>query len=62
MHTTVVSCSDEFQCANGHCVPLSWTCDYTDDCGDASDEMNNCGKTLLSHESFTAFKQNTTGT
>ncbi len=30
--------SGEFQCANGHCIPETWTCDFDDDCGDRSDE------------------------
>nr|XP_039270832.1 MAM and LDL-receptor class A domain-containing protein 1-like [Styela clava] len=30
----------EFQCANGACVPSSRKCDYTDDCGDYSDETD----------------------
>uniref|UniRef100_A0A673BR27 EGF-like domain-containing protein n=1 Tax=Sphaeramia orbicularis TaxID=375764 RepID=A0A673BR27_9TELE len=28
----------DFTCDNGRCVPLGYTCDYTDDCGDNSDE------------------------
>eukprot|EP00118_Oscarella_pearsei_P020301 m.219572 g.219572 ORF g.219572 m.219572 type:complete len:130 (+) comp39924_c0_seq45:362-751(+) len=30
----------EFECTNGDCVSLDWTCDYEDDCGDNSDESN----------------------
>ena len=34
---------DEFECADGKtCVPLGWHCDYVDDCGDNSDETENC--------------------
>lgn len=29
----------DFTCDNGRCVPLSYTCDYTNDCGDNSDEQ-----------------------
>ncbi|GIY60884.1 uncharacterized protein CDAR_288501 [Caerostris darwini] len=28
----------EFRCDNGNCVPISWLCDNTNDCGDRSDE------------------------
>ena len=27
-----------FQCANGACIPISLYCDFTDHCGDRSDE------------------------
>lgn len=30
----------DFTCDNGRCVPLSYVCDYTDDCHDNSDESN----------------------
>ncbi|KAK3727128.1 hypothetical protein RRG08_048229 [Elysia crispata] len=35
----VASCAaSEFRCARGSCVDLSRVCDFTDDCGDRSDE------------------------
>ncbi|CAJ0923931.1 unnamed protein product [Ranitomeya imitator] len=32
--------SNQFQCANGDCVPRDFICDHDDDCGDGSDEKN----------------------
>ena len=29
---------DNFQCSNGRCIPAGLKCDYSDDCGDNSDE------------------------
>ncbi|XP_014680991.1 PREDICTED: MAM and LDL-receptor class A domain-containing protein 1-like [Priapulus caudatus] len=35
------TCSaDKFHCTSRACVPLNWRCDYSDDCGDGSDELN----------------------
>lgn len=35
------SCSaQEFTCAAGSCVPENCVCDFTDDCGDGSDEAD----------------------
>lgn len=35
--------SKDFRCKDGSCVPLSWTCDRVDDCGDGSDEEYDSG-------------------
>ncbi|XP_014185803.1 MAM and LDL-receptor class A domain-containing protein 1 [Haplochromis burtoni] len=36
------TCSNQdFSCSHGLCVSEDWVCDFTDDCGDSSDE-NNC--------------------
>ena len=37
---------NQFVCASTACVPMASVCDYTDDCGDGSDEAS-CGKWLL---------------
>lgn len=34
--------NDQFQCKNGHCIPIRWQCDADPDCMDGSDEEN-CG-------------------
>ena len=38
--------SGYFTCDNKHCVPNSEVCDGTDDCGDDSDEEQNCGNNI----------------
>lgn len=35
---------NQFSCASGRCIPISWTCDLDDDCGDRSDESASCGE------------------
>lgn len=32
--------TQEFTCSQGLCVPEDCECDFTDDCGDGSDEEN----------------------
>ncbi|CAN8002193.1 unnamed protein product, partial [Ixodes hexagonus] len=36
------SCEKNFKCANGACIPHFGVCNYVDNCGDGSDELN-CG-------------------
>ncbi|XP_033107798.1 low-density lipoprotein receptor-related protein 2-like isoform X2 [Anneissia japonica] len=52
------TCSpDEFRCSNNKCIPLRWQCDYDDDCGDNTDEVN-CNYRACSeseHECSTGF-------
>ena len=33
---------NQFKCDNKNCVPRSFLCNGRDDCGDNSDEMQNC--------------------
>lgn len=43
---------NQYPCASGRCIPISWTCDLDDDCGDRSDEPDSCGASLLLHHTF----------
>lgn len=38
---------NQYPCASGRCIPISWTCDLDDDCGDRSDEPDSCGESEL---------------
>ena len=37
--------TNKHRCPNGRCIPVSWVCNYFNDCGDNSDEIH-CGKSL----------------
>ena len=41
--------SESFQCANCNCIPKSWFCDHDNDCGDLTDEPNNCSKYIINY-------------
>lgn len=49
---TKICASNQFQCNNGNCVPLTWVCDGVLDCVDGEDEEDqNCSfKTCASNE------------
>lgn len=32
--------TDQYECANGLCIPKTWLCDNDNDCKDFSDELN----------------------
>lgn len=38
---------NQYSCASGRCIPISWTCDLDDDCGDRSDEPASCGRSAF---------------
>uniref|UniRef100_A0A663N6G7 Prolow-density lipoprotein receptor-related protein 1 n=1 Tax=Athene cunicularia TaxID=194338 RepID=A0A663N6G7_ATHCN len=45
------TCSpNQFSCASGRCIPISWTCDLDDDCGDRSDESAGCSHSCSSNQ------------
>ena len=48
-----------FACPSGRCIPISWTCDLDDDCGDRSDEPDSCGgyRSLLILSSFSTYNK-----
>ncbi|CAF4949732.1 unnamed protein product, partial [Rotaria magnacalcarata] len=42
--------SDQFRCQRGACIPKDRICDFTDDCGDNSDELNCNSNVMCSFE------------
>lgn len=36
--------SNEFMCQNRQCIPKHFVCDHDNDCGDGSDESQECGE------------------
>ncbi|XP_033752445.1 deleted in malignant brain tumors 1 protein-like isoform X2 [Pecten maximus] len=45
LSSQTADCFNMFQCTNGRCIDNQLRCDWTDDCGDFSDEMNgNCAR------------------
>ena len=42
------TCStSQYQCeTTNQCIPRSWLCDRDDDCGDMSDERQDCGRLI----------------
>ena len=50
---TPLACQpDEYQCANYHCIRMSFACDGEDDCGDKSDEPDTCTYQSCSKDQF----------
>ena len=53
------TCLDnQFQCNNSYrCIDMSWTCDFTDDCEDGSDEsLDRCKAPELKCDDSTEFR------
>lgn len=48
-------CHQEFKCQNSVCVPKTTVCDFEDDCGDGSDELNCDSKKMTNFEGDSAF-------